>query len=262
MPNAWKNREQIDLYIDRSRNGRFSLFQYAEAFRTVQNWYFDQFCSDERKVKNDMYTLILRATPTITTISSSSTNDLTINHINYPTDYYYFLNLINYIGGSPIESKPTNHNQINNLLIDSFRKPSNERCYILEDATGWRIYRGFGGSYTNELTYLIAPSEWSIGTESDIISAGTGVLTTSTNYTATTDVVYNGVKYEAGEQFNSTITTLTSGKVIPTSVLVDSNFPDSTQNELCRRTALLLSGSVKDAFGVQFTAQVGAEDQK
>lgn len=263
MANAWVNREHVDLYLDRSRNARFSFYQYAVAFREVQNWYFDQNCADEKKVKADMYTLIKYANPTITTIGTPSlTDDLTINHINYPADFHYFSSLLNYIGGKLIDTKPTTYNQLTNILRDPFRKPSNERCYVIEDNTGWRILRGYGGAYTNELVYLIAPSDWSIGDESDLINEGASVLTLGVNYTATAPSVSAGIKYEPGEQFSATSTALTSGQVIPSSVLVDSNFPDGTQSEICRRVALFLQGSVKDAFGVNFTAQISDSDTK
>lgn len=260
--NSWLNKEHIDMYMDRTRNARFSFYEYAIAFREVQNWFFDKNCTDEKKIRDNLYTLLMSANPTITTISQLLADDLTVNHINYPADYHYFSTLLNYIGGKIIDVKPLNYAQINNVLQDAFRKPSNERCYYLEDSTGWKIYRGYGGAYTNELVYLIAPSEWSIGTESDLINAGATVLSLGVNYTATTDSVSAGIKYEPGEQFSATSIALTSGQVIPTSVLVDSNFPDSIQNELCRLTAALLQGSVKDAFGANFAGQIAQTDIK
>lgn len=260
--NSWQNRERVDLYLDRSRNARFSFFQYAEAFRAVQNWYFDQNCMDEKKVKNDLYTLIKYTNPAITLISQNLADDLTINHINYPADYHYFSSLLNYIGGTLIDTKPTNYNQISNILKDPFRKPSNERCYYLEDNTGWRVLRGYGGVYTNELIYLIAPSNWSIGTEDDLIDEGASVLSLGVNYTATAPSEIAGIRYEPGEQFSATSIALTSGQVIPSSVLVDSNFPDSTQDQICRLVAMFLQGGVKDAFGANFTAQLSQADPK
>ena len=262
MANSWINREHVDLYIDRSRNARFSFYQYAVAFREVQNWYFDQNCMDEKKVRDNLYTLLKYSNPTVTTISQSLADDLTINHIDYPVDYYFFSSILNYIEGSLIETKPTNYNQLSNLLRDSFRKPSNERCYVLEDSTGWRILRGYGSTYTNELIYLIKPSDWSIGTESDLINSGASVLTLGVNYTATAPSVSAGIKYEPGQQFSASTTTLTSGQVIPSSVLVDSNFPEDVQSELCQRVAMFLMGSVKDAFATNFTAQLLSADPK
>lgn len=260
--NAWEQKERTDFHLDRSRNARFSFFQYAMAYRQVQMWYFDQNKKDEKLVRDNLYTLLKSVTPTTTLISQSLANNLTVNHVNYPSDYHFFSVLLNYIGGNLIESRPTNYNQINNLLLDSFRKPDNERCYVLEDSTGWRIYRGYGGAYSCELTYLISPSDWSIGTESDLIDEGIGVLTIGVNYTATSEVVESGIKYQPGQQFNAASATLTSGQVIPTSVLVDSNLPDTVAEEIATRVALFLSGSVKDAFSVQFTSQITASEGK
>lgn len=262
MANAWSNRESVDLYMDRSRNARFSLYQYAKAFRQVQQWVFDAFKKDENGVRNYLYTLIKYANPSITTISQSLSQNLTINHINYPADYRFFSSLLNYVDGVLIETKPTNYNQLSNLLLDSFRKPDNKRCYYLEDSLGWRILRGYGGALTNELTYLIDPSEWSIGTETDLIDAGTGVLTAGVSYTATSEVVESGVNYQPSQQFLAGSTTLTSGQVIPTSVLVNSNLPDEVQEKLCQLVAQVLQGSVSAFDKANFVAQFAISGQK
>lgn len=261
--NAIAQKERADFYMDRSRNARFTFFQYAMAFREVQMWYFDKYKKDEIGIRDNLYTLIKYANPTITTISQSLPDDLTINHINYPSDYHYFSSLVNKIDGSYVETKTNlTYNQLSDILIDVFRKPDNARVYVLEDSTGWRIYRGYGGALTNELAYLISPSEWSIGTESDLIDEGAGVLTAGVNYTATSEVVESGINYQAGQQFNAGSTTLTSGQVIPTSVLVDSNLPDVVHEEIARYVASRMQGSVKDAFGANFAGQVAESDGK
>lgn len=261
--NAWEQRERADFYMDRSRNARFSFLQYAMAFREVQMWYFDKYKKDEIGVRDNLYTLLKYVNPTITTIGAPSlSQNLTINHINYPSDYHFFSSLLNYVDGALIETKPTNYNQLSNLLLDTFRKPDNKRCYYLEDSTGWRILRGYGGAYTNELVYLISPSEWSIGTETDLIDEGTGVLTAGLSYVATAESVVSGFNYQAGQQFIALSNNLTSGQVIPSSVLVDSNLPDTVHEELARIVASRMQGSVKDAFGASFSAQVADSDGK
>jgi len=261
--NAWNQRERTDFYIDRTRNARFSFYQYVVAYRQVQMWYFDQHKKNEMGVRDNLYTLIKYINPTITTISQSLSDNLTINHIDYPSDYHYFSSLVNRIDGSFVETKTNlTYNQLSDILIDPFRKPDNERVYLLEDSTGWRIYRGYGGSLTNELAYLISPSELSIGTESDLIDEGTGVLTAGVNYTATSEVVESGINYQAGDQFNAGSTTLTSGQVIPSSVLVDSNLPATVFEEVAARVAYFLLGSVKDAFSANFTATLIAQEGK
>lgn len=260
--NAWAQRERADFYIDRTQNARFSFNQYNVAFRQVQMWYFDQNKKDENGVRNNLYTLLKYSNPTITVISQSLAQDLTRNHINYPADYHFFSSIVNYVDGNIIETKPTNYNQLSNLLQDSFRKPDNKRCYILEDETGWRILRGYGGVLSNELTYLMSPSEWSIGTETDLIDEGTGVLTIGVNYTATAQSTESGINYQPGDQFNAVSANLTVGQVIPTSVLVDSNLPTTVFEEIAYRVSALLAGSVKDAFALNFTSQLIASEGK
>lgn len=261
--NSWAQRERTDFYIDRSRNARFTFYQYAVAYRQVQMWYFDQNKKDEIGIRDNLYSLIKYVNPTITLISQSLSDNLTINHINYPSDYHYFSSLINRIDGNFIETKTNlTYNQLSDILIDPFRKPDNERVYTLEDSTGWRIYRGYGGALTNELAYLITPSEWSIGTESDLIDEGIGVLTIGVNYTSTSEVVESGIKYQAGDQFNAGSADLTSGQVISSSVLVDSNLPPTVFEEVAARVAYFLLGSVKDAFATNFTATLIAQEGK
>jgi len=243
--NAWKNREKIDYYLDRSRNARFSFWQYAVAMRDTQMLFFDKYKSNEQAIRENLYTLLSPVTIVPTVVTAAST--YTINHINYPSDFRYFFSCFNYVDGALATTTSTNYNMFNNVLLDSFRAPTNSKMYQLEDATGILLSRGVGGTLTSSLTYLIAPSEWSIGSELNLISAGTGVLTLGTNYTATSEVVQNSIIYQAGDQFVCAgTTTLTSGQVLPTSVLVNSNFPESVQDELCRLCAEYMSATTKD----------------
>ena len=108
------------------------------------------------------------------------------------------------------------------------------------------MYRGIGGTPTCELTYLKAPSDFYIGNESDLINEGTTVLTFGTNYTAVEQSVHNTVTYNPGDQFNALNTTLTSGQVIPTSVLIDSNLPEQIQEKMCWIVSEILSGNISD----------------
>jgi hypothetical protein len=65
------------------------------------------------------------------------------------------------------------------------------------------------------------------------------------SYTATAESVQNGVKYQPGQQFLAAVTqTLTSGQVLPTSVLVNSTLPSTVQENICRLVASYLQNSV------------------
>lgn len=242
--NAIQLKERVDFYLDRSRSSRYSFNEYNIAFREAQMQLFDQFKSDEKGVSENLYTLKTDSTPAVTVSSVGS--EFTINHINYPADYHYFQVLNVYVGGVLAEMADVQENELNRLLQNEFRKPTNKYIYKREDATGWKLYRGLGGSVTAELTYLKAPSDFYIGNEADLIDEGTGVLTFATSYTAVEESVHGGVTYNPGDTFTSTSTNLTSGQVILTATLVDSNLPDTVLEDLCKMVANLMSGSSSD----------------
>lgn len=242
--NAIQLKERVDFYLDRSRSSRYSFNEYNIAFREAQMQLFDKFKDDEKGVSENLYTLKTDSTPTVTVSSVGA--EFTINHINYPADYHYFQMLNVYVGGVLAEMADVQENELNRLLQNEFRKPTNKYIYKREDATGWKLYRGLGGSVTAELTYLKAPSDFYIGNEADLIDEGNGVLVFSTSYTAVEESVHNSVTYNPGDVFIAANINLTSGQVIPTSVLVGSNLPDTVLEDLCKMVANLISGSSND----------------
>lgn len=242
--NAIQLKERVDFYLDRSRSPRYSFNEYNIAFREAQMQLFDKFKSDEKGVSENLYTLKTDSTPAVTVSSVGA--EFTINHIDYPTDYHYFQALNIYVGGVLAEMSDVQENELNRLLQNEFRKPTNKYIYKREDATGWKLYRGLGGSVTAELTYLKSPSDFYIGNKSDLIDEGTGVLVFATSYTAVEESVHAGVTYNPGDVFISSNLNLTSGQVILTSVLVGTNLPDTVEEDLCKMVANLMSGSTND----------------
>jgi hypothetical protein len=243
--------------MDRSRSGRFSFNQYNNAGREAQMIIFDMYKKNEVSIREKLYTLLKKITATITTTSVGT--EFTINHINYPTDYHYlsFLDLL--VDGERAYVKPINNNELNPLLLCSFRKPSNSKVYHLEDSTGWTLYRGLGGTLAGELNYLIAPANYTIGTESDLINEGTGVLVNATSYICTAPSTHNSVNYNPGDQFTSANTNLTSGQVILASKTLTSNLPDVMHEDLARTMAQILQGGIsaydKSAFADKISKQ-------
>jgi len=242
--NAIQLKERVDFYNNRSRSKRYTFGEYNIAFREAQMQLFDKFRDDPKGVRDNLYTLKVDSTPTITVLSSTSS--LTINHINYPADYHYFQMINVYVDGVLAEISDVTDNEVNRMLNSSFRTPVNKYIYKREDATGWKIYRGAGGTVTAELTYLKAPSDFYLGNESDLIDYGVSALTFGSNYTAVEESVHAGVTYNPGDTFTATSTVLTSGQVILTSVLVGTNLPDVVQEDLCKMVSNLMSGSSSD----------------
>jgi len=254
--NAIQQKERVDFYMDRSRSARFKFNQYNIAFREVMMAFFDENRKDEMGIRDNLYTLLTNVSPTITTPTVTST--YTISHFNYPADYHFFNNLQVYVDGELARVLPIKGDEINPVLLDSFKAPSNTKVYQKEDSTGYSLYRGVGGTCTASFTYLKAPSNFYIGNESDLVAEGAS-LALSTGYTAVEESVVSGVTYNPGDQFTSSPipSTLTSGSLILTSVLVDCNLPDTVHEDIAKMVAEYMSGSVenfnKSAFSEKLT---------
>lgn len=244
--NAIASKERVDSYLDRSRTSRFTFNQYNITFRMVQKKIVEFFKDDVEEVRKFLYTLKTDVTPAITTLQTTS--NYIVSHINYPSDYYYFQVMNIFIDGVLAEVTPTDDAQLNRQLQNTYTAPTNKYIFQREDATGWKVYRGTTGTPACELTYLKSPSNFSIGNESNLINEGAGVLAVSTSYTVVEQSVYNGVTYNPADVFTTTtlLTDLTSGQVIPTSVLVDSNLPEQVQEKMCWVVAEILSGNISD----------------
>ena len=251
--NIISQKERVDFYMDRSRAPRFSLLQYNMAFREVVMAFFDEHRKDEIGIRDNLYTLLTTATPTVTTTTTTST--YTISHFNYPSNYHFFNNLQVYVDGELARVLPIKGDEINPVLLDSFKRPSNTKIYQKEDATGYSLYRGVGGTCTASFEYLKAPAEPYLGNDSDYIQTG-GTLVFGTSYTVFDPSVVAGVTYNPGDVFTASVTTLTSGKVIPTSILVDCDLPDTVHEDIAKMVAEYMSGSVENFNKAAFSEKL------
>lgn len=238
-------KERVDSYLDRSRTSRFTFQQYNITFVMVQKKIVEFFKDNVDEVRKYLYTLKKDSTPTVTTLQTTA--NYIVSHIDYPTDYYYFQVMNVFVDNVLAEVTPTDDGQLNRQLQNTYTAPTNKYIYQREDATGWKVYRGTTGTPTCELTYIKTPSNFYMGNESDLIEEGTSVLTAFTSYTAVEETIYNGVTYNPADTFTTTsVTNLTSGQVILTSILVDSNLPEQVQEKMCWVVAQILSGNISD----------------
>jgi hypothetical protein len=201
-----------------------------------------------QKFRDDLYTMIktsASAPTAVTTINSV----ITENHFNFPTDYQTYVSMTATIDGNTTYVRETDYNRVGPLLECSFRKPNNTKPYFLEDSTGLKLYRGIGGTFSSAtLTYIKQPAAFYMGNETDLIDAGTGVLTISTAYIAVEESVYNGVTYIPGAPFTTTalLTDLTSGQVIKSSILTTIELPEKCHDDIAKMAAGILLGVTKD----------------
>lgn len=251
--NIIAQKERVDFYMDRSRAPRFSLNQYNVAFREVVMTFVDDNKKDEIGVRDKLYTLLTTVAPTVTV--SSTTATYTVNHFNYPSDYEFFNNLQVFVDGTLARVLPIKGDEINSVLLDSFKFPSNTKIYQKEDATGYLLYRGVSGTCTASFTYLKSPAQPYLGNDSDYITDG-GALTLAANYTAFEESVVAGVTYNPGDSFAAAAVTLTSGKVILSSILVDCDLPEPIHEDIAKMVAEYMSGSVENFNKAAFSEKL------
>jgi hypothetical protein len=212
-----------------------------------------------QKYRDELYTLLKTSSTAATNVGAYNDN-VYINHVNYPTDYRTFVALTVTVNGNTTYARETNYNKRGPLLECSFRKPTNKKPYCLEDSTGLLIYKGDSTSISVcKLDYIKHPVEFNMGLESDLISAGVGVLAINTTYIATEESVYNSIKYKIGDEFttNGVLTTLASGQVILKSKTTTTDLPEKCHDELAKSAAAILLGITGD-----FNESAFAEKEK
>ncbi len=252
--NAIQSLLRAEFYNDATRNARFTFSDYTKAFNDAIKIYINDHFGDEnnqkpysfqsiQQVRSDLATIIKNSSPAITTLTPVTTRygTYTQNHIDYPTDFYEFVAAFPLIDGYSDYCRPLNYNEQGPLLDNSFRKPTNKKTYINEDATGFTIWRGVGGTFTSvNLEYLRKPVDFNIGNETNIISPGAAVLTIGLSYIAIDDAVHNGTTYVGGTQFTATAITLTSGTVILASLTSPIDLPEKTHNIINKMASEIL----------------------
>lgn len=258
--NAIQSLLRAEFYNDVTRNARFTFSDYTKAFNDAIRVYISDHFGDEngkksysfqsiQQIRSDLTTLIKNTSPAITSLGTTTTRygTYTQNHIDYPTDYYEFVGAYPLIDGYSDYCKPLSYNEQGPLLDNSFRKPTNKKTYYNEDATGFSIWRGVGGTFTSvRLEYLRKPVDFSIGNESNIIQAGAAVLTIGLSYIAIDDCVHNGVTYVGGTQFTAVSIVLTSGTVILESLTSPIDLPEKTHNIINKMASDILTKVVTD----------------
>jgi len=258
--NAIQIDNRIEFYLDATRNARFQRIEKSGAVNdAIRKFIDDKFGDEEEKnpysfqftqqVRDDLFTLIKSATPTVTNLTAITTDYGTtgVSRITNPTDYYDLISWTTTIDGITTFARPTSLNALMPLLEDSLKQPTNKRTYYLEDATGYKFYRGTTGTLTVGIEYIKTPATYSMGSDGQLINAGVGVVVVGQSYIATEVSVQNGVTYQPGTQFTAAVsTTLTSGQVILASNTTTCDLPEKVHEIIAKMAADILSGVVSD----------------
>jgi len=255
MANAIQTYNSVNLYMDVTRNARFTFAEISTAVNdTIEKFVAGTLGDPQQRtpdnfqwvqqLRDDLYPLIKTNTPTLTSGTSITTPYYTtgVTTFPFPADYYGFISLTCITSAKTIYARPTSYNELGPLLEDSFRHPSDTKIYFNENATGMTIYRGTTAPTSGILTYIKEFTEYSCGSETQLINGGPAVtLTNAAVYYATELSVYNGVTYQVGATITgSGVQLLTSGQVILASNTTPIELPDRVHDLIAKRAAATL----------------------
>lgn len=255
--NAIETYNLVQFYIDRSRGARYYFSEINSAVNDAIKNTIDDITDtsnlnqlsgiDRLQVfRDELYTLI-KTESSVPTVIGFYNSDVLINHINYPLDYRTFVSMSCTIDGSTSYVRDLTYNSKGPVLEDSFLKPTNSKVKFLEDATGFKLYRGTTGTISNaSLDYIKQPVAFNMGSEPQLINPGLAVLIPGDSYVAVEDSVVGSTFYPSGAMFTNPSADLVSGQVIPSISLVSIELPVKTHADIAKRAAAILSGVVKN----------------
>jgi hypothetical protein len=258
--NAIQVLNRVNFYNDVTRSARFYFSEISVAVNQSIKQFIDKNLGDVehrnvenfqwvQQVRDSLYNLITVSNPTISngTVVVNKYFSHTPSSITFPVGYEDLISLRCTIDGETTYARPTTANALGPLLEDSFKHPTNQKPYYLENNTGLTIWRGVGGTFSQcSLEYLRAHNDFTLGNESNLINAGVGVLTNGASYIAVETSVQNGVTRAIGTQFTAVGTTLTSGQVILASLTNTIDLPEKTHDEICLMASRILLGVTAD----------------
>lgn len=252
--NTIQTLNRVNFYNDVTRNARWTFQEVTQAVNdaiydfidrnlgSMEDRSPDSFQSTQL-IRENLRNLIKTATitPTNGTVVTNRYYSVTPSHITLPSDYYSFVTLNVLIDGFTDYSRPTTYNESGPLFKDSFKHPTNNKTYFNEDATGLKIYRGVGGTFTSAtLEYIRETVNFNLSDENYLIDAGGAVLVIGLSYIATQTSVSAGTLYNIGDQFTAVSATLTSGQVILSTLLSPIDLPVKEHDNIAKMASVIL----------------------
>lgn len=248
--------------VDRVQNSRIDNIRYCNALNTAIeeciNKRYDaskiarEFSFERsQKLIDELVTLVVKSAP-IAPVN---------NYIARPANYkHLILNRVT-IDGTQHWARPITHSILAGNENNPFKSPKvPKRIFYTQDNTGIELHYGTGSFTSAVITYLKLPDIVTVGFPRDEINAGPSVLTAGLSYSVIEDSVHNGQTYYPGESFVAANTVLTSGQVVLTSVLVNSNMPVELHKEICEVAASKILNDIQ-SFDSSRAAENQAEKQ-
>jgi len=218
-----------DFIQDRYDNIKEAEKQYA--FETIQ------------RLRSELRTIIFTSTQV-----PNAQGEITL-----PADYRYDVGLEVIIDGITRNSKPASISETLGTYNNSHTRPNDQSPFHNERVNTITIKHGKLGTLSSAtLYYIVQHTPPFIGLPEDNT---TTLLIGSTYFVESGSIIYNGVTYNLGDSFvvvAGFTTFLGAGTVVRTLPLP---LPDTSHEEIAKRTAQILTGVVENYNKTQLKAQ-------
>lgn len=244
--NAIQTLTRVQFYCDVTRNARYERYEIDTAVNDAMRVFIDQFIDDEKNKRSQSGKDAQMASDNLYTLQKRQSAAPTADIALYPADYYSLLDVFATLNGVSKYCRPLDQNKLGPRLDNAFDSPSANAPFYLQQNTGFQIYYGTSTITNVDIDYYKVPTTFTIGTDSQLINSGVGVLTNATSYIATEVSVHNSITYNVGTQFTSANTNLTSGQVILAANTTPIELPVNTQEIIAKMASQILLGVTSD----------------
>lgn len=256
--NSIQTLTRVQFYCDVTRNARYERYEIDTAVSDAMRVFIDQIIDDEKNKRSVSKKDPQVASDSLYTLQKRQSAAPVASIALLPTDYYSLLDVYATLNGISKYCRPLDQNKLGPRLDNAFDPPSADAPFYLQQATGFQIYYGTSTITNVDIDYYKVPATFTIGTDSQLINSGAGVLTNATSYIATEVSVHNSITYNVGAQFTSANTNLTSGQVILAANTTPIELPGNTHEIIAKMASSILLGVTSDFPKSQFT-QVQAD---
>lgn len=270
--------QRINFYNNLTASARFTFAEISISVNDSMSEYIYAEMGDEeqrdpknfqwnQRIRDNLRTLIKKSSPTITN-GTTLTNEYyssTPTELSLPADYNTFVELMVNCSGITSYARPTTYNELGPILESSFKHPKKNKYYYCESresTTSLTLWRDPLLTVSSAiLTYIKIADTFSIGSETQLISNTSTVLTNAAAYYATEVTVFNGVTYQIGATITGNgVNALTSGQVILASATTNCELPASVHERICKwaSSKLLASiGMLQDSAAIEYQEKKG-----
>lgn len=244
--NAIATLTRVQFYCDVTRSARYERYEIDTAVSDAMRVFIDQIIDDEKNKRSVSKKDPQIASDNLYTLQKRQSAAPTLGIALYPSDYYSLLDIYATLNGVSKFCRPLDQNKLGPRLDNAFDPPSADTPFYLQQSTGFQIYYGTAAITNVDVDYYKVPATFTIGTDSQLINSGAGVLSNATSYIATEVSVHNSITYNVGAQFTSANTNLTSGQVILAANTTPIELPANTHEIIAKMASQILLGVTSD----------------